>query len=352
MNQLLLIIAGGAVFGVAANFLSYMGNPANTGVCVSCFLDNVAGAIGLHGVERFSYLRPEIPGFVLGSFGAAFFSGGFSSRGGSNPAIRFLSGLFILVGCDVFIGCPIKLLLRLSNGGVGALAGLAGMVAGIWLANRLIIDGFELDPGKNRPDPAGMIMPAAALALLGFIAFRPGFIREALSGPGAEHAPIAISLGAGLLAGAIAQKTRFCVTGSIRNHLLAGDRSLLFGTLAFFAAAMATAAVTGQLRPDFHTEAGAHTDLFWSFLAMFMVGLGAILADGCPFRHLILSAEGSISSNWTIAGMLAGAVVSVGLGVHSTSFGPSPAGKIAVLTGIIFFLGIGLVKRKGSAEEV
>jgi cell division protein FtsX len=63
-----LFIVTGAVMGIAGVLLSYWGNPANTGFCVSCFLENIAGSIGLHGNIRMQYVRPEIIGFVLGSF--------------------------------------------------------------------------------------------------------------------------------------------------------------------------------------------------------------------------------------------------------------------------------------------
>src|SRR5512142_2654836 len=63
-----LYILTGAVMGVAGVVLSLLGNPANTGFCVSCFLENIAGSLGLHGNIRMQFIRPEIIGFVLGSF--------------------------------------------------------------------------------------------------------------------------------------------------------------------------------------------------------------------------------------------------------------------------------------------
>ena len=61
----------GAVFGAAAMGLAALGNPSSTGLCASCFLVNIAGALGLHARESQSYLRPEILGIVLGAFFAA-----------------------------------------------------------------------------------------------------------------------------------------------------------------------------------------------------------------------------------------------------------------------------------------
>ncbi|HHK60794.1 MAG TPA: YedE-related selenium metabolism membrane protein, partial [Desulfobacterales bacterium] len=55
----------GALLGVGGMVLSWLGNPPNTGICASCFLENIAGAIGLHDNPRMQYLRPEIIGFIL-----------------------------------------------------------------------------------------------------------------------------------------------------------------------------------------------------------------------------------------------------------------------------------------------
>ncbi|HSH13620.1 MAG TPA: hypothetical protein VLA15_07720 [Desulfurivibrionaceae bacterium] len=63
----------GAVIGLGAVVLTYFGNPANTGLCVSCFLENTTGALGLHDNVRMQYLRPELIGFVLGAFFLALY---------------------------------------------------------------------------------------------------------------------------------------------------------------------------------------------------------------------------------------------------------------------------------------
>ncbi len=42
------IIVVGALIGIIAVYLQKMGNPANMGICMACFLRDVAGALGLH----------------------------------------------------------------------------------------------------------------------------------------------------------------------------------------------------------------------------------------------------------------------------------------------------------------
>ena len=111
-----LYLATGAAIGICGVVLALMGNPVNTGFCVSCFLENIAGSLGLHGNIRMQYLRPEIIGFVLGSFATALARREFKAVGGGSPLLRFLVGGLLIVGCSVFIGCPLKMLMRLAAG--------------------------------------------------------------------------------------------------------------------------------------------------------------------------------------------------------------------------------------------
>ena len=107
----LVLVAGGAA-GVLGVLLALWGNPQNSGICVSCFIENAAGAVGLHGNERMQYLRPELIGFVLGALACSLVFKEFQSRGGSSPMARLVAGMFLIVGSAVFIGCPIKLFLH------------------------------------------------------------------------------------------------------------------------------------------------------------------------------------------------------------------------------------------------
>src|SRR5512133_400487 len=91
------LIAGAAV-GLAGAGLVLLGNPRNSGICASCFAENVAGALRLHGDPRMAYLRPELPGFVLGATLASLAARGFQARSGSAPLVRFFAGAFLIVG--------------------------------------------------------------------------------------------------------------------------------------------------------------------------------------------------------------------------------------------------------------
>ncbi len=338
-----LSVAGG-LFGAVAAALVLLGNPASTGLCASCFLVNVAGSIGLHARAAQSYLRPELLGIVLGAFFAAFSTREYRVAGGASTLLHFVGGAFVLLGCEVFIGCPIKALLRTAGGGLAGLTGLAGLAGGVLLAVLFLRDGFALRSRRTLPEPLGFAMPVAAFALLAFSVYGAG---QAQPG-GTSHAPFAISLAAGLFFGAAGQRSRFCITGSLRNAALLRDFREGAGTVAFLAVVLAFNLATGAFNPTLSFEPGAHTDLFWAFLALAMVGFGATLIAGCPFRQLIRAASGDLDAVAAVAGMLLAAGLSVRLGIGSSPSGVTDAGKLAVLLGWALFLAAAAFKRKAA----
>lgn len=92
-RERLHIVIAGLIIGVIASLLAFFGNPANMGFCIACFLRDTAGGLGLHRAAAVQYIRPEIIGLVLGSFGIALFKGEFSAKGGSAPLTRFVLGI-------------------------------------------------------------------------------------------------------------------------------------------------------------------------------------------------------------------------------------------------------------------
>ena len=77
------MILAGVVVGAAALILTAAGNPKNMGFCIACFERDIAGALGLHGAGKVQYLRPEIPGIVLGAMLSALSFREFKARAGS-----------------------------------------------------------------------------------------------------------------------------------------------------------------------------------------------------------------------------------------------------------------------------
>jgi YedE family putative selenium metabolism protein len=339
-------IVTGALLGLGGVVLAYLGNPANSGICVSCFMENLAGALQLHNDVRMSYIRPELIGFVLGSFLIAVQTRRFRVKGGSSPFIRFFMGFFIIVGCAVFLGCPIKMFLRLAAGDLTAVAATLGLIFGVWIGVRYLKGGFVLDGDKELPQMQGVVIPMFAILLLLLLLLNPSFIKAGEKGPAAMHAPLAVSLLIGLAIGAFAQRSGLCVTGGIRNFFLARERTLLNGLITAFLVALVFSSLLGQFRWGMNAQPASHLSHGWTFLAMAMVGLASVLIDGCPFRQLIRAGQGDVDAGITTLGMLLGGGLTYAWLLRSTSAGPTFQGKIAVLVGLIFSVAVAIAFRK------
>lgn len=339
-------VVTGAFLGLGGVLLAYLGNPVNSGICVSCFMENVAGALQLHGDLRMSYIRPELIGFLLGAFLIASKTGRFRARGGSAPVIRFFMGFFIIAGCAVFIGCPIKMFLRLAAGDLTAVAATLGLIFGVWVGARYIKGGFALDGEKELSRINGYVMPLFAVVLLVFLLLHPSFIKLGQKGPAALHAPLSLSLLIGLVIGGFAQRSGLCVTGAVRNFCLARERTLLNGLVTAFLTALMLSILLGQFNWGMNGQPASHLSHGWTFLAMTLVGFASILVDGCPFRQLIKAGEGDVDAGITTLGMLVGGALVYSWLLRSTSAGPTLEGKIVVLIGLVFSVVIAMAFRK------
>lgn len=346
------MVAGG-VLGVMAAFLVWFGNPGNMGFCVACFTRDIAGALGLHRAGVVQYIRPEIPGFILGAFVSGMIFGEHRPRGGSSPVIRFFLGLFSMIGALVFLGCPWRGYLRLAGGDWNALAGIAGLAAGILIGIAFLWKGFTLGAARKNPKWTGLALPVASVALLAMLFYRPLFgangsgpIFFSESGPGSMHAPILISLGVGLLVGWLAQRSRFCTVGAIRDFLMLRDSHLLKGVLAFIFTAFITNIALGQFKPGFEGQPIAHTDQLWNFLGMVLSGLAFTLAGGCPGRQLIMSGEGDADAGVFFFGMLVGAAFAHNFSLASSGTGVGAWGIPATIAGLVFCLIVGGLSRE------
>ncbi len=345
------VVATGLLLGIFGVLLSLWGNPENSGICVSCFMENVAGALGFHDNPRLQYLRPELIGFVLGSAVSAIVSREFRSRGGSAPLPRLVAGIVLMVGCGVFIGCPIKLFLRFTAGDLTAIAGVLGLVAGVWLGVKGLAKGVELRIPAREEGGSGFLVPAFFVLLMIFLVMRPGFVNFSDRGSGAEHAWWPYALGAGLLLGVLAQRSRFCITGTVRDTFLMGLRSyMIFGAAAFIVAALVLNIASGRFHPGIAGQPGAHGDHLWSFLGMGLVGWVSVLVGGCPFRQMVKAGEGDADAGLVVVGMLIGAALVQSWGIAATTAGVPMAGKAAVLVGFVFITATSLLVRKRPAS--
>lgn len=342
-----MILVTGATMGMMGVLLSVWGNPENSGICISCFMESSAGALGLHDNQRMQYLRPELVGFVLGSALCALAFREFNGKGSSAPLARLFAGVFLIIGSAVFIGCPIKLFLRLTAGDLTAVAGVAGLVAGVWVGLQGLARGVELGGSRTRSLGSGILIPGLFVVLLLFLFFTPAFLLSSGTGSAAQYAPMAVSLGTGLLLGALAQRSRFCITGSVRDALIMGFRSYMpWGAMAFVAAATTANIIAGRFHPGLYGQPGAHPEHLWNFFGMLLVGWVSVLIGGCPFRQLIRAGEGDGDAGLAVIGMLMGGAVVQSWGLAGTSAGVPFYGKVAVLMGFAFVLLVSLLSRE------
>ncbi len=344
------IIIVGAVIGIGAAVLQYLGNPPNMGICVACMERDIAGALGLHRADVVQYLRPEIMGFVLGAFVAALLAGEYKPRGGSSPLIRFFLGIFAMLGALVFLGCPWRTLLRLAGGDGNAILGLLGLIAGIFIGVQFLKHGYNLGRSYPQKKSGGWIFPALMaglfLLLIFQVSFAPGGpIFFSAKGPGSQHAPLLISLIAGLMIGALAQRSRFCTMGAFRDVILINDFHLISGVASLLVFAFVMNLVFGQFHPGFEGQPIAHSNQMWNFLGMTLSGLAFVLAGGCPGRQLFLSGEGDTDAAIFALGMIVGAAFAHNFTIASSAKGVAAFGPAAVIIGLVFCLIIGFTQR-------
>lgn len=337
------IMAAGVIIGIVAVALVYFGNPVNMGFCIACFLRDTSGALGLHSAAAVQYIRPEIIGLVLGACILSLINKEFKPRGGSAPVTRFILGVFVMIGCLMFLGCPFRMILRLAGGDLNAIFGFIGFAAGILAGVFFLKKGYTLKRSYKMQTIEGGLFPVVQIVFLILLVAAPAFIHftAADGGPGGKHAAIYIALAAGLIVGALAQKTRLCMVGGIRDVVLFGEWKLLLGFVAILVSALIgnliLGAVTGTsyFNVGFASQAVAHTDGLWNALGMVLAGFGCVLLGGCPLRQLVLAGEGNTDSAITVFGLMVGAAIAHNFGLASSAEGPTANGKLAVVIGIV-----------------
>ncbi len=361
------IILAGLAIGIVAALLVWLGNPANMGFCIACFLRDTAGGLKLHSAAVVQYIRPEIIGLVLGSFLSACVFKEWAPKGGSAPLTRFLLGFFVMIGCLCFLGCPFRMILRLAGGDLNAVFGLVGFVGGILCGVFFLNRGYSLKRTYKQPKLEGLTMPLVQVALLVLLTCFAGLLAFSESGPGSKHAPVWAALGAGLMVGVLAQRTRLCMVGGIRDTVLFRETKLLLGFVAIFASALiANLILDATQEAEFfrlgtQSQAVSHSSQLWNVLGMLLVGFGCTLLGGCPLRQLILAGEGNTDSAITVVGLTVGAAFCHNFGLAGgadalkdgvyTVGGPGVNGKAAVIIGLVVVTIIACVNTFGKKEN-
>ena len=353
----------GVVIGFLVMLLAMSGNPANMAICVACFIRDAAGALKLHTAAPVQYFRPEIVGFVCGSFLISMATKEYRSTAGSAPMVRFLLGAVMMIGALVFLGCPLRMVLRMSAGDLNAYVALIGFAGGVATGSCFLKKGFSLGRAYETKSLSGAVLPVLLAALL-VIGVATGAYAASTEGPGSKHAPLLLALMVALVIGALAQKSRMCFAGSIRDVILMKNFDLLSIIAALFVVMTVYNIATGNFHLSFSGQPIAHSQHLWNILGMYVVGFAAVLAGGCPLRQLILAGQGSSDSAVTFLGMLLGAAFAhnfnlVGSAAKAATAtdaavpgGPAMPGKIAVIVCIVllFVIAATNLRRKKAAK--
>ena len=351
MNSLtkerVVLVVSGIVAAVVAIMLASNGNPGNMAICIACFIRDSAGAMKLQTNETVQYLRPEIIGIIVGACVMAFIGKEFKATAGSSPFTRFALGFIVMIGCLIFLGCPLRMVLRMAAGDLNAWVALIGFAAGILTGVFFLKKGFSLGRAETVKKGEGLILPIMVVVLF-ILSVTTTVFAVSQSGPGSMHAPVVLSLIGGIAFGMLAQRSRLCFAGGLRDLALVRDGWGLVVIGILFAGVLIFNVVNGSFHVSFTDQPIAHTEALWNILGMYVVGFGVTLLGGCPLRQLVLAGSGSGDSAVTFVGLLVGAAFAHNFGLASSANGTTEAGQIATIVCIVLLFIIAAVNLRRS----
>ena len=207
-NKLGLFVSG-VVLGLIAVVLAIGGNPGNMAFCIACFVRDIAGGLKLHQAGVVQYFRPEIAGLVVGSFVIAVANKEFKVTSGENPLQKFVLGACTMIMALVFLGCPLRMVIRMSGGDLNAYVAFVGFALGIVCGAIFLKNGYEMtDSKKEKNSLSGYILPI--LLVVGLILYNlpqtTELFAHSVEGPGAAHAAVAVAFVLAIAFGIIAQR--------------------------------------------------------------------------------------------------------------------------------------------------
>ena len=220
---------------------------------------------------------------------------------------------------------------------------------------------FEgLVSGDRSGTAVGICALILVIGLVLLLAF-PSLLRFSEEGPGSQRAFWLISLIAGGVVGILAQRSRLCMAGGIRDAILVRDFRLLAGFVAIWATVTIGNLILNKYNLGTMSQPIAHSQYLWSFLGMALAGWGSVLLGGCPLRQLILAGEGNGDSAVTVLGMVVGAALAhnFSLAGNADSIaedgtyvvgGIGTAGMVAVILGFVVMLAVTLTHLPGKEE--
>jgi len=400
-KMLIGAIITGAIISVIAVWLVKLGNPMNMGICTACFLRDTVGSLGLHSAAVVQYARPEIIGLILGAFLVSFFKKEHRTTGGSAPITRFILGACVMIGALIFLGCPLRMFLRMSGGDYNAVVGLAGFVVGVLVGMFFLAKGFTLQKEQKVAKTEGWTLPILAIILLVLVAFVtvdavrdvkvgeversepqivevltedgqtvtgtayitetvpqteqvtvtvPRYLKQSTKtseggagGPGSQHAVWYWSLLGGLILGALGYLYKVCFVSGIRDSIMFKKFDMIWLFLTLLVVGIVANIFFGKFTPGFLNQPIAHARHLWNFLGLFMVGFGSILLGGCPFRQCMLAGSGNSDSTFAVFGMMFGAALAHNFGLASAGASGSSIGGPGMPGMVVFWVCLGIM---------
>ena len=286
---------------------------------------------------------------ILGAMIVSMIAKEFKPRGGSAPMTRFVLAVVVMVGALMFLGCPLRMMIRIGGGDLNAIVGLVGFIAGIFIGTLWLRGGFSLKRAYAQGLTEGIALPVIAAVVMALSVFLPSLFAFSESGPGAAHAPILIALGVGLVVGGLCQRARFCTVAGNRDAMMFKDFSMLWGFLAVIVTVLIGNLILGKFnlsclpisRSRIRTGSGTSSAWRWSAGAVFCsaaarFGSSSLRAKAIPTRAI------------TITGFAVGAAICHNFGLASSPQGPTVNGMVAVVAGFVILIIVGLFNRERS----
>lgn len=347
----------GVLGGLLIAILAFSGNPKNMALCTACFIRDSAGAMKFHTSAVTQYFRPEIAGLMAGAFVMSLAKKEYHATTSKNVLIQFILGNILMIGALIFLGCTLRMVLRMAGGDLSAYIGLIGLILGVLTGTFFIKKGYSLGEKTAAAPINGAIWPIMILAIFILTVAFPSLFAQSETGPGSMHANRWLSLAVGLAFGAFAYYTRVCFTGSIRDAFIIKDYSRLLPILGIFLTMLVYNIIVG----DFSLQAAgpiAHNQTLWNILSMYVVGFAGVLAGGCPVRQVIMAGSGSTDAGVAVLGMFSGAALAhnfalaAGPTTAESAGGPGVNGQIALIACLIIlfilaFYGCYWAKKEG-----
>jgi len=251
-------------------------------------------------------------------------------------------GFAMMVGALIFLGCPLRMMLRIAAGDLNAVVGFVGFVVGIFIGVFFLNRGYSLGRTQDVAKTDGLLMPVISLILLVVLLVAPSVLRLSEAGPGSMRAPIIVALGMGLLMGGIGFVSRMCFVGGIRDAVLFKSFGMLGAFIALIVTVFVGNLIFGSFNLGFYGQPVAHSMWVWNVAGMMLVGLCAVLAGGCPLRQVVLAGSGNSDSAITVIGMIAGAAFAHNFDMAASPMGVSNNGKIGfiVFSIIVVFIAV------------